>query len=364
MKAILTLLVLGLLAISIIPNVLAEIGVDIDVDIDTQDFEPLVWQCDHKVVLDDATSPGRITGDGDFLFERIGSYAFEGEQIVWHVLVMDANGLDNLEGVYGTISGTQGSGGDIEVICVENPGYSPVIEPDCGARIEGEDLTGEAIDPLMQRYYRCALTVETQDVMQGEYWMTVEAIDFEGNSGTMDENEEWFLNPFVAISVDGSIEFEDVRPGTTSYSETLTVGNDAEAGSGVMMDMFISGTDFYSSDGVVVCRHPTTGDLTNQLSLEAFSYYASQGSYTTAFDPRGDAESYVGIGYGIGFNNPNPFYDVYEIMQTGPMLPGGYYGSNTLSPGADISITFKLDLPAPCNGDFDEGQLFFWAEVI
>jgi hypothetical protein len=41
--------------------------------------------------------------------------------------------------------------------------------------------------------------------------------------------------------------FEDVRPGTSSYSSTLLVANDADEGSGVMMDMFISGTDFYDS---------------------------------------------------------------------------------------------------------------------
>ena len=36
------------------------------------------------------------------------------------------------------------------------------------------------------------------------------------------------MNPIVALSIDGDLVFEDVRPGTDAYSDTLLVGNDAD----------------------------------------------------------------------------------------------------------------------------------------
>jgi hypothetical protein len=121
--------------------------------------------------------------------------------------------------------------------------------------------------------------------------------------------------------------------------------------------MFISGTDFYdSASSGAMC--PTT----NQLALENFRYYAVNGAYNTYMDDRSDQEGYVGINYGIGFNNPDEFYDAYEILQTNKQGP--YYPANILAPGAEMAVTFKLDLPEPCNGDFDTGSIYFWGEAI
>ena len=131
--------------------------------------------------------------------------------------------------------------------------------------------------------------------------------------------------------------------------------------------MFISGTDFYdSSSSGAKC--PTT----NQLSLSNFRYFATNGAYSTQNDlgtGRGskvkDAKGYVGIGYGIGFNNPNPFYDGYEILQAGTTkLFGVYYPANLLAPGAEMALTFRLSMPEPCNGDFDSGSIYFWGEAV
>jgi len=183
----------------------------------------------------------------------------------------------------------------------------------------------------------------------------------------MDENEYWFLNPVIALEVEGELVFEEVRPGTSAYSDTILVGNLADESSGVMLDMFISGTDFYdSSSSGAKC--PTS----NQLELTNFRYFATSGAYSTINDEEDDfvdgdrnkdAEGYVNIDYGIGFNNPNPFYYNTEILQAGPMI-GPYYGANILAPGAEHALTFRLDLPEPCNGDFDTGSIFFWGEAI
>jgi len=199
--------------------------------------------------------------------------------------------------------------------------------------------------------------------MYGEYWLTVEASDGD-NLGTMAENEYWFLNPVVALSIDGDMTFNTVRPGTDAYSSTVLVGNDADDSSGVMMDMFISGTDFYDSSSSGA-RCPTS----NQLSLNNFRYFATNGAYSTQnpygvsyTGPTADAEGYKGIIYGIGFNNPTTFYNFAEIIPVQQVGP--YYTANILAPGAEMALTFKLSLPEPCNGNFDTGSIYFWGEAI
>jgi hypothetical protein len=271
---------------------------------------------------------------------------------------MDKNGIEKVEDVFATIGDVQGEGNDIEVNCQLTT--ETKFSDECNARIGEEQLCPEgkcSIDKDTMRIYDCTLTVETPESMYGEYWITVEATDLDGLSGVMDENEYWFLNPVVALSIDGDMTFEEVRPGTDTYSSTMLVGNDADEGSGVLLDMFISGTDFYdSSSSGAMC--PTT----NQLALENFRYYSVNGAYNTYQDDRSDPEGYVGINYGIGFNNPDEFYDVYEIMQVQEQSP--YYAANILAPGAEMAITFKLSLPEPCNGDFDTGSIYFWGEAI
>ena len=278
---------MALLVLGVMPVVLAaHVGTGVGVDIVTEDFAPRVWMCDNRVVTDDLVEPG-TTPDTN-LIEREQNYAFEGEAIQWTVLVMDKNGINKVEDVFATIGDVQGEGNDIEVNCVEDFSRTQ-IDGSCNARILEEEL--DEFDSSVMRYYTCTLTVETAESMYGEYFTTVEALDLDGLSGTMDENEYWFLNPEIALSIDGDLTFEDVRPGTSSYSDTLLVGNDADFGSGVLLDMFISGTDFYdSSSSGAMC--PTT----NQLSLSAFRYFATSGTYSTSGLIGADAEGYRGRG--------------------------------------------------------------------
>jgi hypothetical protein len=364
MRTLYTTLVLSLLVISVLSaaGVMAvSVGSGVNPDITTEKFAPLVWMCDNRIVVDDATEPGRISGDGANLVERINNYAFEGEQISWQILVMDKNGNDKISDVYATIGSSQGAGNNIEANCnrrASQPANGATIPASCNARIAEEQLT--TFNSETMAVYDCTLTVETAASMYGEYWVTVEAQDLDGLMGTMAENEYWFLNPIIALNVDGSLTFSDVMPGTSSYSSTLLVGNDAEAGSGVMLDMFISGTDFYDSASSGA-KCPTT----NQLSLSAFRYFATSGAYSTAGTGgihAADTEGYRSIAYGIGFNNPSPFYNNAEIIPAQQVGP--YYTANVLAPGAEMALTFRLNLPEPCNGDFDTGSIYFWGEAI
>jgi hypothetical protein len=425
MKTIYTLLVASLLVLTVMPSVLAvDIGTGIDIDIETEDFEPLIWQCDHRVVIEDCVEAGRTSDCSEGLYERITNYAFEGEQISWKVLVMDKNKIEQIQEVVGTIGSDQGVGNDIEVECGRTD-FRPERIPDvCNARIDEEKL--KYFDSDTMAFYECIFTVETPESMAGEHFLTVEVISVDGEA-TMDENEYWFLNPIIALTVDGDVQFENVRPGTSAYSNTILVGNDAEEGSGVLLDMFISGTDFYDLDasgakcptsnrlklshdkrsqarlGSSIRRgagngftggndnnpdrcsadhiQPNPGNAAQPFSLgfdddnaDHLCYYATSGAYSTAGDPRADPESYVPIVYSDQFTRD--FYNDAEIIQNGmtggldlagvgPGLPAQWYHQgNVLSPGAEIALNFKLALPEPCVGTFDSGDIFFWGEAI
>ncbi len=350
----------------------------------TEEFAPLIWMCDSRTLADDSVEPGR---NGASLAERVNNYAFEGEQIAWKILIMDKNGIEKIQDVYATIGPYQGIGNDIEVNCDETT-VAGAIADSCNARIGEELLSGTAFDPNTQRYYTCTFTVETPASMDGKYFLTAEVTDLDGLSNIMDENEYWYFNPTIALNVKGQLNFGVVRPGTVAYSDTLLVENDATPGSGVLMDMFISGTDltdptssgamcptsnrikisdesFGGANGPATSAHGTCDIDMTKDAADHLCYFASNGAYSTQNDGRKDNEGYVPIHYGTAFTTN--FYNDAEIIATSSKINLGgvdYFAGNILSPQADIAITFKLGLPEPCNGDFTDGDIYFWGEAI
>ena len=442
------------LIISFIPVVVAvDTGIGVGIGVGAEDFQPLIWMCDDRALIDDEIETGRVQGEdvhgqqctawnyscngslsypserqcftdaycltdptnssccgvnsslqgcypktciagadiikGKELIERLFNYAFEGEKLEWTVLVMDKNKIEDITDVVGTIGATQGLGNDIEVECVrltgvQNPG-DPLI-PSCNARILEEEL--DEFDDQTMAYYECTLTVETPDSMYGEYFITVEAFESSGNSTIMDENEYFNLNPTIALSIDdggNGIGFGILGPGTIGYSETILVGNDADVGSGVLMDMFISGTDFYDSTStgakcsitnrlklgnnyVSGSNDNSTGISLNKCEIDFgdtddhLCYFATNGAYSTFSDARKDSEGYVPIVYGTTFDTN--FYNDAEIIQANRPTGDAYWHANFLTPGSEMAVTFKLGLPEPCSGNFDDGSIYFWGEAI
>src|SRR4030042_3411193 len=307
-----------LVVMMLIPVVMAaDNGTSIGIDIDVEDFGPLIWLCDSRVVMDDDLELGRVSGrpvcslkddmvefdpeicdsecclewfytcdeslsypdervcwtddtcvgtdyccadhpelegciaecledigcflKGPELIERHNNYAFEGEKVEWLVLVMDKNKIEEIKDVIVTINGSK------EVECVDLGSLDGTILEECDARIVEEELT--EFDDQTMSYYECTFTVERPTSMPpGEYWVTIEVIDDGTSSTQIPENEYWFFNPVIALTIDGnggSLTFGNVTPGTVTYSNTLLVGNGATSDSGVILDMFISGTDFY-----------------------------------------------------------------------------------------------------------------------
>ncbi len=345
-------------------------GYGLSINANVVNDPPQVFKCGNTSYLDDATEPGRISEDGEELIERRTTYVyegdelfswkylFEGEQIKWKVLVMDLNSAEKIKDVYVTIGSSIGVGNDIEVNCgplSENLDYNT-----CQLGELRNNFT--EFNPKIMKYYDCVFTVETADSMYGQYWAVPEAEDNDGNLGIMNESEFVWTNPVIALSLNGDIGFENLTPGKIAYSNEISIGNDVDEGSGVVLDMFISGTDFTSSEDFSHCPEKQT------LGLDRFSYKAEIENYSTMNDlgiggnRHKDNEGYVNMGYGIGFNNPNPFYNGFEIIQDGK--EGAYYLGNQVREGQDMNVRFKIDVPKNCTGSFDNGNIYFWGEAI
>ncbi|NOZ80677.1 MAG: hypothetical protein GXP63_03305 [DPANN group archaeon] len=338
------------------------VGSDIGITIETEDFAPLIWL--HQ---DGCKVYHNAADGGQELVERVENYAFEGEQIKCPVLVMDKNGIEKVKDIYGGLSvppGQDSGDFDIQVNCDEHGDQFDTDPDNYNARIGEERIN--TYDPNDMRVYMCTFTVETPQSMYGEYFLSFVVEDLDGLTGSVDENQYFFLNPAVAVTVIGDVNFGTVRPGTNSYSDTLLIQNSADDGSGVLLNMAISGTDFYdpTSSGA---KCPTS----NVLGLENFAYYATNGAHktntnvagrTNTVGQDGDDEGYFNIPYEVA----DPDARAPIIEKDGKIKLNGkeFWAGNVLSPGAEIALTFRLALPEPCNGDFNDGSLYFWGTAI
>lgn len=370
-----------------VPALAIETSIGLDIGINVEEFKPLIWLCDSRVVSDDYEEPWRATLGGDELYERMFNYIFEGEQIEWDVLVMDKNKIQEIKDVYVILASTEGSDvGDFVVECM--PGEVDLDA--CNARI-GEESIDEMNDQTMAGYH-CLMTVESKAAMYGEYWANIVAESQEASgiteTATIDEDEYWFFNPRVGISISDPITFNEVKNGVVSYSNTVLVENDADDDSGVHLEMFIGGQDYRPGAGEDgTCFNPVNDQMSNYLVLgdndedsdcgmpvefneqvgsewDTFCYYAVNGAYSTADLNRADDEGYVGI---PSITNEGGILDSYALL--GDYDYGPYAGfdemmGNVLGPGDEVSLTLKLMIPEPCTGSFGDGAILIYGEAI
>lgn len=319
----------------------------------TEPFTPSVWQCGAWLMTDDPAETGRVSNSGEQLIERSQSYIFNGEQLAVKVLVLDKNGMEKVLAPDVIVNGQQETNCHLDKII-------PVTETlltSCNAKL-GEETFIKPPATNTMGYYTCVLTAEPTESMYGSLPITVKVTDLDGKSATTAEVLNYFFNPAISLSVLGAINFgQNVRPGTQATSPTIVVKSQSEGG--VMLDMFIVGKDFYDPNpSGALCQG------SNSLKLSNFRYYATNGAYSTSSDPRADVSGYVPINYCLGSEcafTP-AFYNTREIIQANPS--GAYWLANQLANGAGISMTFRLSLPVPCNGNFNDGAFYISGEAI
>ncbi|NOZ80358.1 MAG: hypothetical protein GXP63_01685 [DPANN group archaeon] len=343
-RFVLFLLVVSLSSAAVLGQPSAETGIQLE----TAFVGPDIWLHQDGCSVFHSNAHGNLE-----LVERAGSYAFEGEQIICPVLVHDANGVEDIKDVYMALAPDRGieTRCDLESDAVNASAYNALVN---GLPV--------SFDPLTMQAYLCTFTVETAGSMQGQFYLGMYVVDLENASDHVDESSYWYFNPDVSVTLTGSIDFGTVSPGSNAYSTSLTIENTASAGSGVFLDMYISGSDFYDPTSFgSLC--PTS----NVLTLDRFAYYASNGGYHTQTNnsrenPIGGLEGYYTIPYETG--HPADREQIIEgagiLNISGKLFEAG----NVLAPGAELTMDFRLALPEPCIGDFDDGQMFFWGVPI
>lgn len=364
-----------LAALLFIPAVLADgTGDSFGGEINIEDFDIKVWQCGHRIVADDDVDPWRTGTD---LRERNNNYLFEGETYSVDVLVMDKNKIDEAKvDVYFDCPD-----GKISLNCVPLGCATGTDFASCNAMIDEEHI--RECNALTMKMYRCNIEVPDSEYAYGECVLSVKAVDSGGaQEAEIDETADWFLNPMVQLDIDGQLDFSGVRPGTSKYSR-VTVKNTAEGG--VIMDMFITGEDWDSIDSAQGrCWDVNRGLLINQLPLSAFRYYAENGAFSSRDDAEDDAddktndynpnferdtddEGYVSICKNLGTGFDERMFNECEILQANPINGGSLgYLANLLYPGSiGVSMTFRLELPEPCYGNFANDEGFrIWGEAV
>lgn len=357
----------------------AGVGTGLGGVIGVEEFVPQVYQCGDRVLYDDDMQPWRSTDADQVMTERNQHYLFDGERYQVDVLVFDKNKIDDIS-VDLEVAGEIGSDS-----FTENCQPTTVDIVDCNVRIDEEHII--IFDSDTMQAYTCTVDILDSEHMYGLGEMSVIATSgLTDLEGVTEEVARWFLNPIISLSVDGELDFSDVRPGTASYSSVL-LENTAEGG--VLLDMFITGKDWPGADTNPLARcndvdpntQATTGTLVNYLPLGAFRYYAENGAYSTrddagtdfntydsTVDRNKDAEGYVNIHRQLNAGFEELFFDEAEILQAGTTINGFGYSANVLYPGsAGMSVTMRLELPEPCYGDFEsatDGSIFFWGEAI
>lgn len=325
-----------------------------------QAFSPLVFlnMDGGRVLMDD---PYGFYANGN-IAARPQNYAFTGEQIQWKVLVWDKNGMpEKIKDVWaGWVAQTNGPlDPDVQVNCQiiatqQTEGYSLALMGYSNVRRPNEQEPQSTFNPSTMREYLCTLTVEPTCI--GQQWFGVKAEDLAGLTGTMQEAESWFCNPELDLIVSGNINFGTLGPGEQAAT-TFSVKNAAEEGSGTMVVMAISGSDFYDSTSSGA-KCPTSNVLKLQGNGDTFTtgfwYSATRGSLSV---------SKKRIPYGDDISESDPIFSASTSATQWRKWSGTLMGQ-AASPGSETSITLHLGLPQPCNGQFTDGDITLWAWAV
>jgi len=383
MKKILSLLVMVSMLLTVMPGVFAwgtggTVGGNVDVE-----TEMYLFKCSNHVMTDEAIQPWRNSTDGEFLGERVGNYLFDGEKYSVDVLVYDKNKVDDV-----LVDLLLEVDDDYEVNChpIGCPTNTTATDiEECNVRVDQQTIT--ACDSNLMEMYRC--TIEATSEMTGEGWLSVMAENqHTGTTAIYDEIVPLFLNPMVALSISDALDFGDnILPGRAYYSNTVITN---EGDGGVPLDLFITGSDWESTGTTVSeCRDVSDvgvwdagGALVNHIPIGAFRYFAQKGAYSSLDDALFSDNNYDGIvrtglwrdveGYmnmhkllNSGFEET--MFDDAEILQAGgPVFAGFGYKANVIYPDeTGMAMTFKLEMPVPCYGNYDGSDAVqIWGEAI
>ena len=297
---------------------------------------------------------------------RTSLYAFAGEQLIFDIVVRDANGAADIGPAKIRVEGAP------EVLCTE-------ITFD---QLNGSSKTCDGLGNLTEttdKAFRCTLTVEPTWYGDSEVVITAYNSAFMPTDGTHTEN--WYFNPAISLSVttnDGlPIHFEDGQPGDWVHSlNKMQVKNVAEGG--VNMWMFIAGTDLTDPSGASLCPDSNVLRLHegNEVEVEpnsadtGMAYRAWSGTQWTSWEgwvwmskyDQNAACDPITMTMGLGDyttcygGRPVPFPNLNDDVPN--------QLENLLTNQGTMEIEFKLHYPVPCIGTFSEGTIYIFGKAV
>ena len=416
MKRLFSILAALVLVIAIMPFVIAdgaEIGEGVDIDV-AEDCVPPVIYVDPTARLWNPNDQTFYTAEeyGELIANVYNSsaveltgynvparqnYAFTGETLTYMVAVYDEDGEDDIDEVNlrvdGNLVGSCMQIDDADMLA--NPGVdTDYINNHFNIPYDvDDDLYGNGIaNPDTQElfaFYACTLIV--QNVWIDELEVSVQVTDGDldvcaATPNTVESrwNDLMNFNPELALDVTGDIDFGTVEPGSEAISTTMYLLNDAEDGSGVVMDMYIASDDYFTDPTTPDAICPTGNGIRfydegadgvfGTDDDTGFKYYATKGSINSG---NNNAE-FEGLGAGDGTGGPSvPGNDCESLVDEYTPLTShsghiedmcriiNYLEQGSLlGQGSEMSITFKMTVPEPCEGHFTDGSFRFMGRVV
>jgi len=276
------------------------------------------------------------------------NYVFQGETVDYYILVRDENGKKDIDSVQLLVN-------DVAV------GACAQVDYTIDAAAFGTTKKG-----AKDKTYVCKLIVGAD---HGNLPVAVKVTD--GADTSCDPQvvkrgvDQLFFNPSLAVTLTGGpINFGAVEPGTVATADPVRLKNNAEAESGVVMDMYIASSDYFkdvsSTAPDALCP---TG---NGIKYDQFSYYATKGSLNSGAN-NNNFPALGASGSGICKANCDEFTTLPSHSgEIGDMcrIINNNEGDSLLAQGSEMCITFRLNVPDPCYGKFTDGKFHFVGRVV
>jgi hypothetical protein len=235
------------------------------------------------------------------------------------------------------------------------------------------EATSAGFDHNYDKLYECILTVT--DEMEGSSVITVEVTDIVNDITAVTDDQTFFFNPEVSLSVGTSdmesIWFEDGYAGELVYSgNKLTLENAAEGG--VDIAVWLGGTDLTSPDMAAKCP------VSNVLDVEGTDTTHEDGMLFRCTLDNGIyieqawmqiKNKNIKLDCDNVWNPDNTDYvvDVQAVHTDGYCLglnPLFLSHENVLENGHEAECSFKLHYPVPCIGEFTGGNLVILMRAV
>jgi hypothetical protein len=210
--------------------------------------------------------------------------------------------------------------------------------------------THNGFDPAYDKLYECIYTATDSDSGETDVMVVVSGKDAAGSIVEAESVPDLvFFNPEILIDVstsDGdSVTFAQGSSGQTVYStNTLMIKNEAEGG--VDLVAWLAGTDLVSSTENAKCPY------SNVLDVDEYMDYRCK--IGTLFNnPWNDV------------HNPDDTKDctISSCQNALPLTPQALMPS-ILANGHTAECWFRLYIPVPCFGTFDQGEILIYARAI